>query len=417
MDTELLCNVCADDRQNGRSIAVNLVCQQCFEYATTEVGELVAVRGKPQIRVRSEPFDARLRNSALPKELGKVVDISPANQERRSIWLLLAEDGCITRFDADTGEWRQLMSTSLVSEPDHKPWGGHVLKRRLHSSSCGGFAAIVNDYGHYGQIVDLRSGRVTLMLDGGDHYEETVPFSFAFAQVRGRVVAIHRTAWNRLDVSDPSTGALLTARSPTSYQRGQDRPNHYLDYFHGALYVSPNDVHIIDDGWVWHPVGIPNAWNLERWIADNVWESEDGNTRRPLCARDYYWDHGMTWLDDQRIAVGGLTEDDAYMVDGARIFDISTTGGPGPGRRADWPWPHEPTAFAGPAGLFFSDGQFLFSSDQNGFSRWDISHGSRTGYLQGFRPTHHHRGVGELVEIVDDTLVRWSVRESLRKNS
>jgi hypothetical protein len=62
--------------------------------------------------------------------------------------------------------------------------------------------------------------------DGGNYYAETVPFSFAFAVVRGREVAIHRTAWNRLDVSDPSTGKLLTARNPTNYQRGEERPVH-----------------------------------------------------------------------------------------------------------------------------------------------------------------------------------------------
>jgi hypothetical protein len=161
-----------------------------------------------------------------------------------------------------------LAYVSLASEPEHKPWCGHILKRRLHASPGGAFAAIVNDYGRYGSIIDLRSGQVTLALDGGNYHPETVPISFAFAQVKGWVVAIHRTAWNRLDISDPSTGSLLTARSPTSYQRGEDRPAHYLDYFHGALHISPNSVRIVDDGWVWHPVGIPTTWSLEQWASE-----------------------------------------------------------------------------------------------------------------------------------------------------
>jgi len=417
MGTEFLCNSCVEERQNGQPITTESVCQPCFEYATTEIGDLEGVRGKPEIRICSEPFNPQLQSTVLPKEVGKIVDVSPIVEHGHSIWLLLAEDGVITQYDADTGEWSRLASLSLASEPDHKPWCDHVLKQRLYASPAGEFAAIVNDYGHYGQVIDLRSGQTTLALDGGKYYAETVPFSFAFAQLKGRVVAIHRTAWNRLDMSDPSNGKLLTARGPTSYQRGENRPLHYLDYFHGALHISPNSVRIADDGWMWQPFGIPTTWSLERWISDNVWESEDGPSRKAICARGYYWDHAFTWLDDNRIAIGGLGEDEEDLIDGARIFDISLSGSAGPRYRADWPWPRELTAFAGPAGSFFSEGQFLFSSDQTGLSRWDLKSGARTGYLQGFKPTHHHRGAHELAQVVDDALVRWRISSPLSKKT
>jgi hypothetical protein len=54
MGTELLCNSCVDERQNCRSAPTEGVCQECFEFATTEVGALKGVRGTPEIRVRSE---------------------------------------------------------------------------------------------------------------------------------------------------------------------------------------------------------------------------------------------------------------------------------------------------------------------------------------------------------------------------
>lgn len=411
LDVELLCNPCADEREKGLPAVAELVCEECFEYATTEVGDLVGVRGKPEIRTRSEAFSLTLRKTALPKEVGTIVDIAPVDRDGRSVWLILAEDGLLTRLDADTGEWARLASASVASERDHEPWAGHVLKRRLHASTGGEFAAVVNDYGRYGQIIDLRSGNVTLALDGGEYFPNTVPFSFAFTQVQGRVVAIHRTAWNRLDFSDPSTGELLTNRHPTSYRRGEDRPEHYLDYFHGALYLSPSGAQIVDDGWVWHPVGIPTTWSLERWISDNVWESEDGPTKKNICGRDYYWDHAITWLDDRRVAVGGLGDDDMVMIDGARIFDITLPGSPGVCWRADLRWARELKAFPGPAGSFFSEGTWLFSSDQTGLSRWDLNDGARTGYLQGFKPTHHHQAAGELVQLIENVLVRWSVTE------
>lgn len=411
--TELLCNSCADKRQNGRLIATDLICEECFDYATAELGNLAGIRGKPEIRVRSEAFNRELAYTNLPPEFGKVIDISPIVQGDCSIWILLAEGGLLSRFNANTGEGRRLAHTNVPPEPNHAPWCGHVLKRRLYSSPEGGFAAVVNDYGRFGQIIDLRSGQVTLELDGGDYHEETVPFSFAFAQVKGRVVAIHRTAWNRLDVSDPLTGALLTVRNPPGVQAGRSHPEHYLDYFHGALRMSPKGTRIADDGWVWNPVGMPTVWNLEPWMADNVWEAEDGPSRKPLCITEYYWDRPSVWLDENRIAIGGLGEDEAYLVDGARIFDVSLRGSAGLHARADLPWPREVSTFAGPAGAFFSDGQCLFSSNNSGLSRWDFNDGARTGILPGFTPTHHHPGARELATVVDHFLVRWRMGDDV----
>ncbi|HWB12041.1 MAG TPA: hypothetical protein VG826_22640 [Pirellulales bacterium] len=410
MDSELLCNSCAHERETGRPVTSDVVCQECLEHAATAVGRFMGVRGKPEIRSRCEAFDLPLENTALPRELGKIVDVSPILRDGRSHWLLLAEDGLIARFDADTCEWNRLVRATLPSEPDHEPWRDRILKPRLHAAPNGDFAAIVNDYGYYGQVIDLRSGRVTLSLYGGDDNAETVPFSFTFAHVKGRTVAIHRTDWNRLDVSDPLTGTLLTDRNPTSWGPGEDRPIHDLDYFHGAIQISPNSVRIVDDGWVWHPVGVPATWKLEPWISDNVWESEDGPSRKAICARHYYWDHALTWLDDSRIVIGGIGDDDQDMIEGARIFDVSLTGdGEVRWRAVDGPWPCELTAFAGPAGSFFSDGHWLFSSDPSGLSRWDVIDGARTGYLQGFEPTHYHPGARELVQVVDDTLVRGAI--------
>ncbi|MFO0807646.1 MAG: hypothetical protein U0746_03400 [Gemmataceae bacterium] len=403
LDVELLCIPCADEREQGRPAPADVVCEECFAHATTEVGELVGVRGKPEVRTRSEPFDGELRKTALPNDVGTIVDIAHVGRDGRSSWLMLAEDGRLTRFDADTGAWAHLAVATVPAEPDHDPWMGHTLKRRLHASAGGEFAAVVHNYGRYGQIIDLRSGKVTLALDGGDYHSETVPFSFAFADVHGRVVAVHRTAWNRLDVSDPSTGVLLTEREPTSYRTGEERPEHYLDYFHGALHVSPSGARIVDDGWVWHPFGVPMAWGLEHWLSGNVWESEDGSTMKSLCGRAYYWDHAMTWLDDNRVAVGGIGDDDNVMIGGARIFDVTLSSDAGER------YARELTAFPGPAGLFFGHGRWLYSSDPTGLSRWDVSDGTRTGHLPNYQPTHCHQDAGEFVQVIGNVLVRWKV--------
>jgi hypothetical protein len=401
--------VCAEARAKGLPVAVEYVCEECFEYATREVGDLTKTGGQPEVLVLPEQFDGALIGSEIPTELGKIIDIAPICQERSSVWLLLNESGRLVRFDATNGKTEVAGVTNLPVEVSGTQFRGHALKQRLYASRNGEFAAVVNDYGRYGQVVDLRTGTITLTMDGGKYHPETVPFSFAFAEWQERVVVIHRAAWNRLDVSDAISGSKLTERNPTSYREGEKRPSHYLDYFHGALHLSPGGNYILDDGWVWHPVGIPVVWSLDRWLSENKWESEDGATRKEICAREYYWDHGIAWLDEQTLAIGGIGDDDSEMTDGARIFDITSTGKASPRWRSDWFWAREVSAFAGPAGRFFSDGSCLYSSTEAGLSKWDRTTGSRTGHVEKFHPTHQHTGAGELVQLVDGKLVRWRI--------
>jgi hypothetical protein len=263
-----------------------------------------------------------LERTALPATAGTIVDIAPIEGTGRSTWLTLAEDGRLARFDCDSLEWAEVAACTLVAEMD-KPYYPRP-RRRLHAAPGGDFAAVVNDRGQFGQIIDLRSGRETLTFNGGDYHSDQTPFAFTFAKVGGRLVAIHRTDWNRLDVSDPRSGELLTQRFPTTYTYGkEERPEHYLDYFHGELTLSPSGTQILDNGWVWGSEGVPIVWNLERWISANAWESEDGPTRQSFCGRES-WE--ATWIDETRIAIGELDEDDTGMKHGTGIFAVALPG-------------------------------------------------------------------------------------------
>lgn len=156
------------------------------------------------------------------------------------------------------------------------------------------------------------------------------------------------------------------------------------------------------------PFGSPICVHLrtrrEPWFPYMKWYTGSGFEAELICDP---WDCAMAWLDDRILAVSKLGDDGSEMFDGARIFDVTETGDPGENWRTDWKWAREILAFPGPAGLFFSDGVSLFSSDETGMSRWDPTDGARTGHLAGFRPTHHHRRAGELAAVVDGMLVRW----------
>ncbi len=402
LEVELVCAECLALRESGDAIIVTTICEACSESLEDENGQLLGTRGRAGIRQHLEPFDSSLAELPLPSGF-EVIDFGPIPRTEGA-WLLLCADGRLTRFDSRHENWQEVGHVAIQEEKADNGWDGHVLAPRLHISGNGRFVAVVNDHGQLGAIYDIPAGRQTMELNGGDYHPETVPFSFAFVEHDGKTVAIHRTAWNRLDASDASTGELLTERGPTSYSTGEPTPEHYLDYFHGRLLVSPDGRHVVDDGWVWHPVGIPEVWDIRLWLTSNVWESEDGPSKFWLAHRTYYWDHAMCWIGSDRIAVGGIGDDDDKIFAGARIFSASEVRSFSPGRS---PAAEELIAFAGPGDRFFSDGSRLFAVDDRGLSIWDVDAGAMIGTIDGFNPTRQHTESRELVELEGRTLRIW----------
>jgi hypothetical protein len=394
LEYDMCCAGCDTALSAGEPADLVQVCEGCVgRYDDQEAGYLVAWRGTAGLLERPEPVDATVVETPLPAGLGTVVDLAAVAGSDRSRWLVLTDAGHIARLDADSGRFTVVAAADVPAEPDHEPWAGLSLTRRLHASPDGRVAAVVNDFGRHGLVVDLETGATTLTLDGGGYHSETVPFSLALVAHAGHTVVVHRTAWNRLDASDALTGRLLTARRQGEYRHGEPRPEHYLDYFHGALRPSPTGTWLADDGWVWHPVGIPTAWNLRRWLDTNAWESEDGPSRVELCHRDYHWNAPMCWIGADLLAVSGLGDDDVAMLPGVRVFDVRTGTQHG--------------MFPGPHGTFFAAAGRLFAAAPEGLEIWDPATGHRTGRIPGFVPTAHHPGAGELVAVREGFLLRW----------
>lgn len=361
LEAELLCAECAARRESGGALEIVSICDACRFVLEEELGVLGGFRGIPGWRVRLEPIVETIDEAPLPWPLEEVLDIAPIEAEEAS-WLVVLRDGTVQRLDADSHSADHVCSIELPrAEPDHKPRVARVPTPRLHLSFDATFAAIVHDYGEHGRVYDLRTGRCTIELHGDSHHSWTAhshsPSSSIGIEPSRSIEP--RGIGLTPRTQEPGSGSLTAARQ--GYRRGERRPEHYLDYFHGRLVVSPDGQRIADDGWVWHPVGIPTVWDLGRWLDTNPWESEDGPSRMPLAGRAYFWDHGMCWFDCERIALSGIGEDDDWMVDGARVF---TAAGPD-SSRPDVPAARrlalavgsrraarELGAFAGPSGRF-----------------------------------------------------------------
>lgn len=290
----------------------------------------------------------------------------------------------------------------------------------LCTSNNGRFATVANTFGRHGIVIDLERECVTMTLVRGDYYNEHCKFPVAFAEHGAEQLVVHATDWNRLDISDASSGRLLTPRQPTSYREGQDLPAHYLDYFQCSLSVSPTSDWIASNGWVWHPLGYVAAWSIPRWLKDNVWESEDGPTKKALCRRDYYWDGPLCWINGDTVAIWGLGDDDILLVPGVRIFDVRTgeethsVAGPvGGSIKTTMRVKGKEQHFRVSAGSLVFD-RWLFSwKEGKPFSIWDLRDGARLLENPDFTPIGYHRGTKEfLSQLPDGTICISYIRAS-----
>jgi hypothetical protein len=385
----------------GAGIEYGLVCMRCCrepEAIETNLREVTPERfaqieeigywerdrggilGRPQILERPTGLTFRHEETRLAHALpGEIADLRPIPASSRSEWLALSPDGVLHRFDLGTGSAGRPINAFDPGPMLEPEW-------RLHVSAVGDMAAVVEAAGRYGVVLDLEAGRPTMRLDRGEYRFEHSDFPAAFFEVDGALRLVHGTDWNRLDVSDPRTGRLLTGRSLGPPREGERLPEHYLDYFHGGLAASPDGEWIADNGWVWSPVGAVTAWDLRRWVEENPWESEDGPTRRALCWRHYFWEGPICWIDGRTLAVWGYGNDEENLIPAALLFDVES------GDRLRW--------FAGPAGSMAFDRHLFSWSKEAGTSVWDVGTGERLLHDPSFCPTAYHPGASEFLTVL-----------------
>lgn len=391
-DYELLCHPCWSALGEAAP-PLTAVCPDCFRDIEA-TGYWDGIVGRPQIMERrgAGTFEHTVVSIlALAGGMNEpILDLQPLNDATRSQWVALTTLGRLFRLDLDSGE-----TVLLASLPSAIPID-LAEQTRVFLDRCGELAAIVNLHGQYGVVLNLSTGVVTMTLDRGGYHNDYADFSVAFLDFAGRTLLIHGTDWNRVDISDPLTGQLLTARTYGEGQGPTSRPAHYLDYFHSALALSPTGEWVADNGWVWHPVGIVTTWNVRRWLEENAWESEDGPSKRSLCQRAYFWGGSVCWIDQHTVAVWGYGADDEWLLPAVRFFDVPS------GAEVAW--------FPGPAKQLTYDEYLFSSSEDDGLSVWDVATGERLFSDPTLTPTHYHRGSRQFLTVLPDgtlLLSRW----------
>ena len=377
-DHELLCAACAEALPTLPPR--RRLCRDCFfdRLGSKRLSDL----GAPELRTRPSTVVFSHRLLAAPTD---VVALAPLARVPNT-WLLLDRTGRLHRVDAMRG------SVELGGQVD--PAAVELSQPLVLVAAPGGeLAAVGEAKGRRAVVLEPASGKVHLTLERGDYHVTHCRFPLAFVEREGRLLLVHATDWNRLDVTDPRTGERLTAREPVAGQDG--RPGHVLDYFYSGLHLSPDGAWALSTGWVWQPVGQVRIFNLKRWLDENVWESEDGASVKNLSWREYAWDGPVAWLDATTVATWGEGDDELNLVPAAELFNVES------GKRL--------RTFYGPGEGLASVPPYLVAFDKDrGTTVWDWRTGERLAQDNSFVPLAVHPASHELLSWSEDGRLRVS---------
>jgi predicted NAD-dependent protein-ADP-ribosyltransferase YbiA (DUF1768 family) len=350
------------------------VCTDCFE--SWLGGEREPDVGMPAFRRRATDLRFERRPLATALTPARTLAIAPIPRIAGG-WLALDRDGRFHRVDAAGGS---VHAEGVIAAGELDLDAAVVLV----VAPGGALAAVGEAEGRRAIVVAPATGTITLRRERDDYHPDVCRFPLAWCERAGQPVLVHASEWNRLDLCDPLTGACLSERGPTSFRAGEERPAHYLDYFHAGLVSSPSGRFILDNGWVWHPWGVPRVFEVERWLAGNPWESEDGPSVHDLGGRGYHWDGAVAWLDERTVALWGEGDDEVALTPAALVYDAETGV--------------ERIRFPGPArGLAATGGLLLSFAGERGTDVWDPATGEQLHHDPALLPIAAHPTSGELL--------------------
>ncbi|MEU0028694.1 hypothetical protein [Streptomyces sp. NPDC006335] len=182
--------------------------------------------------------------------------------------------------------------------------------------------SVVSPSGRY-SVVYAERGTKALLFDGDQlirelnrsYYQaEVFDYPVALGTLQdGREVLVHcPEEYNILEIEDAESGEWLTS--------GERDPK---DVFHSRLAVSPDGRHLLSAGWVWHPYGVVEVFDLASALTDP--SVLDGRGVLPSAPGIDAEVVSACWLDGDRLAVatdGEFLDDEERPALGPRELGV-----------------------------------------------------------------------------------------------
>jgi hypothetical protein len=175
----------------------------------------------------------------------------------------------------------------------------------LYISPDDNYAALVENRGVNGMIIDLKNKTKIMDIRRGSYYYDVSNFSIAFVKDTDRTLLIFATDWNRLELYDLTNKKLVSERPIIQYGH-----QHYMDFFHGKLHISPNQQYALNAGWCWNPCGVVEVFDINEWIK-NPYETEDGKSIKYFGCDTEFMHNPVCWINnDEFIMLSNDGDDD-----------------------------------------------------------------------------------------------------------
>ena len=244
------------------------------------------------------------------------------------MYALFGDDGYLylTQADGSPVSVAHLPCISTVAQIKlyvHEPW-----------------VCVTERFGTHAALINLENANVR-ELKREDYHADVSSYSIGFLQRDGRVLLVHQTEWNRLDIMDAETGDCLTDRivDPQMAESGYKSDDgkwppkwesgNYIDYFHSLLHISPDGEYILSNGWIWHPLGqilysrtddFLRRFEQSMFPIDNYYE--------------YSWDRPCAFIGNDRFVIAAddvrksnlcwmLNDDESYSYKQLLFYDLN----------------------------------------------------------------------------------------------
>lgn len=167
---------------------------------------------------------------------------------------------------------------------------------RAVASPSGRFVALYQELGT--KAIVTRERRVVRELDRSFYCADVYEYPICLFALRdGREVVAHcPNDYNRLEIDDLETGERLTVRDS----------HDAADVFHSRLRSAPDGRHLLSAGWVWHPYGVLDSFDVEEAIANPASLDEHRPFTHDAINAEV---ESACWLNDDLIAIATSAEE------------------------------------------------------------------------------------------------------------